>query len=479
MEQTTSTHPGAKPLQQALREIEVLADLPEEHIAWLASHSTELWSEPGEVIFKQGRKADTLVFMIEGEVNIQRENEPDAPLFIARGGQVSGKLPFSRMQTYGGTARAVTRSRGALIHESLFPEMLSVAPELLQRLVGVMADRIRESTKLDVQREKLMALGKLSAGLAHELNNPAAAIGRSAAALRETMDALRFAGVRVSHHTLSNEQAQFIDDFEQEFLDRLGVTRVPDPVEDSDREDRITTWLEGHGVKDAWEHAPLLSEAQTEISQLDRAYQLLGAAAFPDVISRVVRRLTAYRLLGEIENGSKRVSDLVRSIKEYSYMDQAPEQEVDIHKGLESTLTMMNHVLKHGIEVVREYDTSLPPICARGSELNQVWTNLIDNAAGAMNGKGELRIRTARENDRVLVEIRDNGPGIAPGIQTRIFEPFFTTKPVGEGTGLGLDSVRRIISAHHGDIKVQSKPGDTRFQIRLPIAKPRLEPPAD
>ncbi|MGC2720362.1 MAG: ATP-binding protein [Candidatus Acidiferrales bacterium] len=481
MSETTSTpaHADAKPLQQALREIAVLADLPEDHIAWLANHSQEIWSEPGEIIFKQGRVADTLVFVLEGEVNIQREDIPDAPLFIARAGQVTGKLPFSRMVTFGGTARAVTCARGAMIHESLFPEMLTVAPELAQRLVAVMADRIRESTKLDVQREKLMALGKLSAGLAHELNNPAAAIGRSAAALRETLDALRFAGLRVSHHTLSNEQTKFIDDFEQDFLNRLAATRIPDPVEDSDREERISAWLESHGVKDGWELAPLLSEAQTEIPQLETGYQQLGGAAFPDVISRVVRRLTAYRLLNEIENGSKRVSELVRSIKEYSYMDQAPEQEVDVHQGLESTLTMMNHVLKHGIEVVRDYDTSLPPICARGSELNQVWTNLIDNAAAAMKGKGQLGIRTSRENDRVLVEIRDSGPGIPQAIQSRIFEPFFTTKPMGEGTGLGLDSVRRIISSHHGDIHVESKPGDTRFQIRLPISRPRLQAPVE
>jgi signal transduction histidine kinase len=468
---------SAKPLQQALREISVLADLPEDHIAWLVAHSTELWAEPGDIVFKQGRAADTLVFVLEGEVTIQREDIADAPLYIARGGQVTGKLPFSRMVQFGGTARAVTRTRGALIHESLFAEMLTVAPELAQRLVAVMADRIRESTKLDVQREKLMALGKLSAGLAHELNNPAAAIGRSAAALRETLDSLRFAGLRVSHHTLTVEQTKFIDEFEQDFLDRLSTSRVPDPVADSDREESISSWLERHGVKDAWELAPLLSEGLTEISQLENAYQTIGAAAFPDVLSRVVRRLTAYRLLAEIENGSKRVSELVRSIKEYSYMDQALEQEVDIHQGLESTLTMMNHVLKHGITVIRDYDKSLPPICARGSELNQVWTNLIDNAASAMKGKGELRIRTSRENDRVLVEIADNGPGIPPEIQTRIFEPFFTTKPVGEGTGLGLDSVRRIISLHHGDIQVQSQPGDTRFQIRLPISIPRVPAP--
>jgi len=471
--------PGAKPLQQALRDIPVLADLPEDHIAWLAAHANEVWAEPGYVMFKQGVVADTLVFILEGEIDIQRENQPDSPIYIARAGMVTGKLPFSRMQNFGGTARVVARSRAALIHESLFAEMLTVAPELAQRLIGVMSDRIRESTKLDVQREKLMALGKLSAGLAHELNNPAAAIGRSSASLRETLDALRFAGLRVSHHTLTNEQTQFIDEAEQEFIHRLEQKYVPDAIEDADREESISNWLEQHGVKDAWELAPLLSEAHTDIDKLQKGYEVLGASAFPDVISRVVRRLTAYRLLGEIENGSKRISELVRSIKEYSYMDQAPEQEVDIHQGLESTLTMMNHVLKHGIDVVRDYDKSLPPICARGSELNQVWTNLIDNAASAMKGKGELRIRTARENDRVLVEIRDNGPGIPAEIQTRIFEPFFTTKPVGEGTGLGLDMVRRIISTHHGDILVQSKPGDTRFQIRLPISKPWLQPRAE
>ena len=468
--------PGAKPLQQALRDIPVLADLPEDHVAWLADHAKDVWAEPGDVMFKQGVVADTLVFILEGETNIQREDQPDSPIYIAHAGQVTGKLPFSRMRTFGGTARVVARTRAALIHESLFNEMLTVAPELAQRLIGVMSDRIRESTKLDVQREKLMALGKLSAGLAHELNNPAAAIGRSSAALRETLDALRFAGLRVSHHTLTDEQTQFIDHSEQELIERLEQTHVPDPVADSDREDSISNWLDQHGVKDAWELAPLLSEAHTEIERLEDGYKILGPAAFPDVISRVVRRLTAYRLLAEIENGSKRISELVRSIKEYSFMDQAPEQEVDIHLGLESTLTMMNHVLKHGIEVVRDYDKSLPPICARGSELNQVWTNLIDNAASAMKGKGELRIRTARENDRVLVEIRDNGPGIPANIQTRIFEPFFTTKPMGEGTGLGLDMVRRIVSSHHGDIQVQSQPGDTRFQIRLPISKPWLQP---
>jgi signal transduction histidine kinase len=476
---STPPRPGAKPLQQALRDIPVLADLPEDHVAWLAAHARDVWAEAGDIMFKQGVVADTLVFILEGETNIQREDQPDAPLYIARAGQVTGKLPFSRMRTFGGTARVVTRTRAALIHESLFNEMLTVAPELAQRLIGVMSDRIRESTKLDVQREKLMALGKLSAGLAHELNNPAAAIGRSSTALRETLDALRFAGLRVSHHTLTDEQTQFIDQSEQELIERLDQNHVPDPVADSDREDTISNWLEQHGVKDAWELAPLLSEAHTELERLEDGFKILGPAAFPDVISRVVRRLTAYRLLGEIENGSKRISELVRSIKEYSFMDQAPEQEVDIHQGLESTLTMMNHVLKHGIEVVRDYDKSLPPICARGSELNQVWTNLIDNAASAMKGKGELRIRTARENDRVLVEIRDNGPGIPANIQTRIFEPFFTTKPMGEGTGLGLDMVRRIISTHHGDIQVQSQPGDTRFQIRLPISKPWLQPRAE
>jgi signal transduction histidine kinase len=212
-----------------------------------------------------------------------------------------------------------------------------------------------------------------------------------------------------------------------------------------------------------------------EIPKLEKLAVEVGDQVLCDTLIRIASILTISRLIGEIENSTKRISDLVRAIKEYSYMDRAAMQEVDVHQGLESTLTILSHRLKRGIRVVREYDASLPRVCAFGGELNQIWTNLIDNAIEAMQGVGELRLRTARELDRVLVEIGDNGPGIPPEVQQHIFEPFFTTKGVGEGTGLGLDTVCRIVRNHHGEIRVSSKPGDTRFQVYLPIAQPKVQ----
>ena len=240
----------------------------------------------------------------------------------------------------------------------------------------------------------------------------------------------------------------------------------------------LAAWLERRAVPDFRELAASLADAGLETSaleEIDRCFpgELLGA-----VVTRLSASLVAGRLADEIENSTGRISELVRAIKEYSYMDQAPEQEIDIHQGIESTLIMLRHRLKQGITVIREFDRTLPRICARGSELNQVWTNLIDNAIDAMGGKGELRIRTARELDRAVVEIRDNGPGIPLEIRDRIFEPFFTTKNVGDGTGLGLDAVYRIVENHHGEVRVESRPGDTRFRVLLPFSQPRASGPA-
>jgi signal transduction histidine kinase len=321
-----------------------------------------------------------------------------------------------------------------------------------------------------------MALGKLSAGLAHELNNPAAAARRATATLREFIETVRGASLRLGRHPLSNEQREFIVAFERE----AGKYQAPpeaDPLVQSDLEERITEWLETHRVTESWKLAAVLAESGVETPKLDILSATLGEAALGDALTRITSLLTIGRLVGEIENSVTRISELVRAIKDYSYMDQAPVQEVDVHQGLESTLTILSYRLKRGITVVRDYDPNLPRICAYGGELNQVWTNLMDNAIDAMEGKGELRVRTARELDRVLVEIADNGPGVPAEIQGRIFEPFFTTKGVGEGTGLGLDTACRIVRKHHGDIKLESRHGDTRFQVRIPIDQPRTTPP--
>jgi signal transduction histidine kinase len=246
-----------------------------------------------------------------------------------------------------------------------------------------------------------------------------------------------------------------------------------DPLALSDREEQLTTWLERNGVEEAWKIAPVLAEAGAKTEKLDDLKALLGPDLVGPAAKRIAAVITIFGLIQEIDNSTRRISDLVTAIKRYSYMDQSPIQEVDLKEDLENTLKIFGHRLKTGVTVVREYDPDLPRICAYGGELNQVWTNLIDNAIDVMDGKGELRIRAFRELDNAIVEIGDNGPGVPPEIRSRIFEPFFTTKKVGAGTGLGLDTAMRIVRKHHGTMDLKSKPGDTRFRVRLPIRGPQ------
>jgi signal transduction histidine kinase len=351
--------------------------------------------------------------------------------------------------------------------------MLQRMPELNQRLVSVLADRIRETTIVDQQRDKLMSLGQISAGLAHELNNPAAAVRRAASSLRLTIHSAREAALKLEKRGLPLSSRLFIAQLDRDWIEQAGAQPALDTLERSEREEEFAAWLETHGVPNSWSIAAALVDAGCERSTLEEVAQQIPAEFLADAFTRLTASFTISRLIQEIESGSGKISELVRAVKEYSYMDQMPEQEVDIHSGLENTLVMLRHRLKHGIEVFRDYDRTLPPICAHGSELNQVWTNLISNSIDAMNENGELRIRTAREGACAVVEVIDNGPGIPPELQPRIFEPFFTTKPVGEGTGLGLDTVYRIVTNHHGNVGFKSRPGETRFIVRIPFSKSR------
>ena len=456
--------------ETALRQIEIFSDLREEQLQWFVASGEQLTLAPGEILIVEGAPADALYVLLAGEIRGRRENGPgDSPGFVVRGGQVIGLLPFSRMTNFPLTSRATVPSWLLRLHKDHFREMLQRIPELLPRLVGVMADRIRDYTRVEQQRDKLSALGKLSAGLAHELNNPASAAGRAAEALREDMRELRRINKALDDDSLSCQERATLASFEGSLLDQLGSAPPLDSLNQSDLEEELVTWLNGRHIANAARLASGLVEAGVDRESLETIGKRFPESVLPHVLARVVCSVGAEKLTREIEVSTGRISELVRAIKEYTYMDQAPEQEVDLHRGIESTLTLLNFRLKHGVEVKREFDPHLPRVFARGSELNQVWTNIIDNAIDAMGGKGELRIRTSRELDFALIEITDNGPGIPAEAQPHIFEPFFTTKGVGAGTGVGLDIAYRIVRAHRGEISFESRPGRTRFQVRLPL----------
>jgi signal transduction histidine kinase len=460
-------------LKVALRKIPIFADLSEEQLDWFASNCADVRWASGEVVIHEGDPADVLVVLLEGELRGRRDSTgPDSPVYIVHAGQVTGMLPFSRLTVFPVTIRAFGQARLARLHKDRFPQMMERIPQLTPRLVNVLADRIREVSRADQQRDKLMALGKLSAGLAHELNNPASAARRAAEGLRQCTRDLRKANLKLDEITLSPEQRAFLAEFEDQVIEKLTSAPALDSLVQSDREDEMTEWLERHGIPNASQFTAALVEANVERDALERLLEQFNVRVLHDVLTRIIAAVSAEKLTREIEATTGRISELVRAVKEYSYMDQLPEQEIDIHQGIESTLTMLKFRLKKGVNVTREYDKTLPRLFAHGSELNQVWTNLIDNAIDAMGGKGELRIRTSRELDRLLVEISDNGPGIPENVKAHIFEPFFTSKGVGEGTGLGLDTVYRIVRSHHGEITFDSKPGETCFQVRIPLQQP-------
>ena len=446
-----------------LRKVAAFADQHQDDLEWFVSQSGELRTPVGEITVKEGSPAEAMFVILEGELRARREMGPaGSPVYTAHAGDVTGVLPFSRMKTYSVTVRAVLPMRTLAFPASKFPELFQRMPELSRRLVGLLTDRVRNVTRDEQQREKLAALGKLSAGLAHELNNPSAAARRTSAALLER---LRSAS---RNSALRAEDCGLLAQREDEIRASLKPADYHDEFARADRQDAIQSWLEGRGVAEAWKLAPLLADANLTDEHLERFAGTAGAALGPELI-RFATLLEMERIASELDNSTARISGLIKAIKEYSFMDQAPLQEVDIKSSLETTLTIMHHKLKRGITVTREYAPDLPKVMAYGSELNQVWTNLIDNAADAMGDTGKLLVRAVRENEYVLVEIADNGPGIPSEVQSRIFESFFTTKEVGEGTGLGLDVVHRIVQKMRGLVTVKSVPGDTRFQVRIPM----------
>jgi signal transduction histidine kinase len=457
--------------QSELRRVPVFADLPNDQIAWFISQSQELHLKAGETYLRQGDPADAMFVVLEGEMQARGELGGETVVIAIKPGDVTGLLPYSRMKQFTVTGRAVTDGRVLRFPASLFSDLVQKMPELAQRLVGLMSDRIREVTRLEQQRDRLAALGKLSAGLAHELNNPASAAKRAASQLRDILKRIKDASHELGRRELTPAQKAEIEKLEASFTQQDGPP--PDALTISDLEDQIDSLLRSHGQNDLGQLAAGLARRDVKPEVLESLFAKLDMDTARAALVRIAASVEAASLLNEIESSTSRISDLVLAIKEYTYMDQAPVQNVDVVKSLETTLTILNHKLKSGVLVHRDYQPVPLLVNSFGSELNQVWTNIIDNAIDAMRGKGELRVRTYRDDTCVVVEIGDSGPGISPEVKPHIFEPFFTTKGVGEGTGLGLDTAQRIVKKHKGNIQVSSKPGDTRFQVWLPLAGAR------
>jgi signal transduction histidine kinase len=451
-----------------LLRVPAFADLPDDQIAWFLSQSREMHLKAGDTYVRQGDPADSMFVILEGQFQWRGEFGGETVVLSGKPGDVTGVLPFSRMTQFTVSGRAVTDGRVLRFPASLFPDLVQKMPELVKRLVGLMSDRIREATRIEQQRDRLASLGKLSAGLAHELNNPASAAKRATSRLRDILKNIRDASLELGRRDLTSAQKAEIEKLEALFTQKDVVP--PDALTISDLEDQIDSLLRSHGQNDLWQLAAGLARRNVRPEVLESLFANLDGDTARAALVRISASVEVASLLYEIESSTSRISDLVGAIKEYTYMDQSPVQNIDIVRSLETTLTILNHKLKQGVVVQRDYQRVPLLVNSFGSELNQVWTNIIDNAIDAMGGKGELRVRTYREDACVVVEIGDNGPGISPEIKPHIFEPFFTTKGVGQGTGLGLDTVQRIVKKHRGNIQVSSKPGDTRFQVWLPLS---------
>ena len=451
--------------REELRTVEVFHDLPDEQLDWFLEHATEVRVQPGEIYVRAGDTADKMMVVLEGELQgAIRGSKRERVYHPRRSGHrraaVLADEGLSRERQGGSTFASSCTSR---LPSSTICS--ATCPELGRRLVATMVDRTREATRGEQQRDRLAALGKLSAGLAHELNNPAAAARRAAERLRNAVAEFRGSASKLETIQLTPGESTAIETFESSCCVEAPETDV---LKASQLEDEIEAILHQHGIQDGWQYASALVESGVQPGPLNTMLSGVRSDVAEPALKRVSALVEINDLLAELENSTSKISDLVRAIKEYSYMDQAPVQDVDLTKGLENTLTIMAHKLKKGVTIKRDYHPTPLLVNSYGSELNQVWTNIIDNAVDAMHGKGELRIRTFLEGDCAVVEIGDSGPGIPPDIQSRIFEPFFTTKGVGEGTGLGLDTTLRIVRKHRGSINVTSTPGDTRFQVRLP-----------
>ncbi|MGH8960041.1 MAG: ATP-binding protein [Jatrophihabitantaceae bacterium] len=458
-----------------LRTLFLFEELTDEQLGWLCEHGHVELHEPGLVI-REGDPATCFFVLLDGTIALSRQvgnDDVETTRTDQRGayaGAWSAFLPDGATSNYSASMRALTTVRFYTLSAADFTTVMQQwFPMALHLLEGVFYGN-KNTQRVIGERERLLALGSLSAGLTHELNNPAAAAVRATSSLRDRVAGMRHKLALIAGGAWDRSALETLIGLQERAVEQVAKAPELSPLDASDREDELADWFGDHGVDGGYELAPTFVQAGIDVGWLDQVVAIVDDGVLEGAVRWLNYTLETELLMNEIEDSTARISTLVAAAKQYSQMDRSPHQVLDVHELLDSTLIMLSRKIGDEVEVVKDYDRSLPDVPVYGAELNQVWTNLIDNALQAMGGHGTLTLRTSRVDDSVLVEIGDTGPGIPDSIVSRIFEPFFTTKPVGEGTGLGLDiSWRIVVTKHHGDLSVRSVPGDTRFLVRLPL----------
>jgi signal transduction histidine kinase len=456
-----------------LRRVEVFHDLSDDDLCWIADRCEEVVLEPGEVFIHAGNKAEWMFIGLEGAWQIRRDGaSADVPAFTFYPGDISGIIPFSRMTTIPGTGRALVASRLARFPAALFSELLHQIPVLEPRMVGLLTDRVRDFTRREQEYERFLALGKLSAGLAHELNNPVSAAQRSADELRRRLNVLRKSTIELVSAGGTADSFRALDAVRRAAAERPAP--VGDPIARSAEEEALAVWLTACDVHEPWFNAGTFVAVGVTVDELTGAVAGLPQEACKSALAWLAAHVAADSLVREVSQATDRIADLLAAIKSYTQMDRPSDREaISVASALDTVLALFGErFTQKGVHVHREYAPDLPLVSVYVSEINRLWAVLLSNALDAVPQDGTITVRACRSTGSVLAEVVDNGPGVPVAIRDRIWEPFFTTKDVGQGSGLGLDIARRIVARHSGSIELHQMPGETVFAVRIPVSPP-------